>query len=97
MMAVKYHIRTDYPSMKLDWIILKAVTAGSRKSKANATNLCYLYHRNRADEKQKTIADYEALALHKNPVLKAIFTQSDFLFDAPVVINQISFAPKPFD
>ena len=94
-MAVKYHIRTDYPVDEIGLDNFERGYCGISKIEGDRYNLCYLYHRKKEEEKQKTIADYEAMALHKNPVLKTIFTQSDFLFDAPVVINQISFASKP--
>jgi flavin-dependent dehydrogenase len=36
----------------------------------------------------------EAEILFQNPALKRIFQNSEFLFDKPEVINEISFAPK---
>ncbi|HEY5822929.1 MAG TPA: FAD-dependent oxidoreductase, partial [Cyclobacteriaceae bacterium] len=57
------------------------------------TNLCYLTHRDNV-KRFKNIPDMEQSVLYKNPFLKSIFTESEFLFEKPEVINEISFETK---
>jgi menaquinone-9 beta-reductase len=57
------------------------------------TNLCYLVHRD-ALKKCGSIEALERDVLFKNPHLQSIFSNSDFLFDKPETINEISFETK---
>jgi flavin-dependent dehydrogenase len=66
---------------------------GISKVENDTYNLCYLGRR----EELKTVGnipEMEKEVLHKNPYLKEIFENSEFLFDKPEVINEISFEPK---
>jgi 2-polyprenyl-6-methoxyphenol hydroxylase-like FAD-dependent oxidoreductase len=40
------------------------------------------------------IQDFEKAVLFKNPLLKYIFANADFIFDKPLTINEISFETK---
>lgn len=92
-MAVKYHISTDYPVNEIGLDNFKGGYCGISKVEGDRYNLCYLYQRS-SNPTFKSIKELEENVLYKNPNLKKIFTQSEFLFDAPEVINEISFAPK---
>lgn len=92
-MAVKYHIRTDYPADEIGLDNFKGGYCGISKVEGDRYNLCYLYQRS-SNPTFKSIKELEENVLYKNPNLKNIFSQSEFLFDAPEVINEISFAPK---
>lgn len=91
-MGVKYHIRTDEPTeVGLD--NFNGGYCGIGKIEEEKYNVCYLYKRN-PEKDFKTIHELEETILFKNPVIKNIFRNAQFLFDEPEVINEISFAPK---
>ncbi len=54
---------------------------------------CYLSSRENL-KKSGDILSLEKNILSKNPYIKDIFENSEFLFDKPKVINEITFAPK---
>jgi menaquinone-9 beta-reductase len=91
--GVKYHIKTDFPE---DLIALHNFEDGyCGISAIEADKFCLCYLTTRANLRQHgSIADMEQAVLHQNPHLKRIFTQSEFLYDRPEVINEFSFAPK---
>jgi flavin-dependent dehydrogenase len=57
------------------------------------TNLCYLTHRDNI-KRFKNIREMEESILFENPLLKSIFTSSEFLFEKPETINEVSFETK---
>jgi menaquinone-9 beta-reductase len=92
-MGVKYHIKTDYPIDEIGLDNFEKGYCGIAKIEEHKYNLCYLYRRSRIKDFDN-IADLEKNILFKNPVLKSIFSNSEFLFPQPEVINEISFSPK---
>ncbi len=92
-LGVKYHIKTDYPADEIGLHNFEQGYCGISRVENDTYNLCYLYHR-KNNAKIKDIANIEQNVLFKNPVLREIFSNSEFLFDKPVVINDFSFAPK---
>jgi hypothetical protein len=56
-------------------------------------NLCYLGGREQL-RKFGSVEEMEREVLWQNPILKTLFTESNFLFDKPEVINEINFEPK---
>ncbi len=92
-MAVKYHIRTDYPPHEIGLDNFNGGYCGISKIEADRYNLCYLYKRP-ALKAQRSIPELESEVLYQNPNLKRFFTESEFLFKAPEVINEIYFEPK---
>ena len=91
--GVKYHIRTDHPSDLIALHNFDGGYCGMSNVEDGKTNLCYLTHRDNI-RKFKSIDEMERVILHKNPILKDIFLNSDFLFDKPETINEISFETK---
>lgn len=92
-LGVKYHIKTNYPVNEIGLDNFENGYCGIVKIEEDKYNLCYLYRNN----KQKifnSIKELEEKILFKNPVLKAVFSNSQFLFEQPEVINEISFASK---
>jgi flavin-dependent dehydrogenase len=55
--------------------------------------LCYLSHRKNL-KRTKTIPELEKSILQKNPFLNTIFNEAEFLWNKPLVINEISFDRK---
>jgi flavin-dependent dehydrogenase len=92
-LGVKYHIRTDYPADEIGLDNFEGGYCGISRVEDDTYNLCYLHHRNK-QAKYKTIPDIEANILFKNPVLRNIFSNSEFLFAKPEVINDFSFDRK---
>lgn len=91
--GVKYHIKIDYPADEIGLDNFKDGYCGISKVEGDTYNLCYLSYR-APKEAFKNIAELEEKVLFKNPVLKSIFKRAIFLWDNPLVITQVSFAPK---
>ncbi|MEQ9285533.1 MAG: NAD(P)/FAD-dependent oxidoreductase [Cyclobacteriaceae bacterium] len=92
-LAVKYHIKTDFPHDTIALHNFDGGYCGISKVENETYNLCYLSHR-RNMKKHKAIGEMEETILFKNPFLKNIFEHSDFVFERPLVINEISFENK---
>lgn len=91
--GVKYHVRTDFPHDTVALYNFPGGYCGLVKIEADLYNLCYLSRR----ENLKAAASIEAMEteiLQKNPSLKRILAQSDFVSRKPEVINEISFEKK---
>lgn len=91
--GVKYHVRTDFPNDLVALHNFEGGYCGVSNIEDAKTNICYLVHRS-AVKKQGGIEALEKNVLHQNPHLKAIFNNSEFLFDKPETINEISFETK---
>ena len=91
--GVKYHIKRDHPDDLIALHNFDGGYCGISNVEDGKTNLCYLTHRDNVRE-FGSIASMEEKVLFKNPLLKSIFTGSDFLFSKPEVINEISFETK---
>lgn len=91
--GVKYHIKIDYPADEIGLDNFKDGYCGISKVEGDTYNLCYLSYR-APKEEFKNIAELEEKVLFRNPVLRNIFKRATFLWDAPLVITQVSFAPK---
>lgn len=92
-LGVKYHIKTDYPANEIGLDNFRNGYCGIVRIEDDMYNLCYLYKK-RPAYPFKNITELEENELHKNPVLKNIFHNSDFLFEKPEVINEICFDRK---
>ncbi len=91
--GVKYHVRTDFPSDLVALHNFEGGYCGVSNVENNITNLCYLVNRDLL-RRHGNIAKMETAVLIKNPHLKKLFTESEFLFEKPETINEISFATK---
>jgi len=92
-LGVKYHIKTDLPADEIALHNFRNGYCGISQIENQTFNLCYLSHRDNL-KKHKTIEDMEATVLQENPFLNDIWNHSEFLFDKPEVINEISFEKK---
>jgi menaquinone-9 beta-reductase len=91
--GVKYHVRTDFPADSIALHNFEGGYCGLSRVENGIYNLCYLG--SRAQLRQYgTISAMEEQVLRKNPFLRSVFENSDFLFDKPLVINEFSFHPK---
>jgi flavin-dependent dehydrogenase len=91
--GVKYHIRTEHPHDLIALHNFKDGYCGISNVEDGKTNLCYLSHRQNLKLHGNLKAMEEAV-LFKNPFLKSIFQNSEFLLDKPETINEISFETK---
>lgn len=91
--GVKYHIRTDHPADLISLHNFKDGYCGLSRIEDEKYTLCYLTHRNNL-KAYGNIKSMEEAVLFKNPFLKSIFQNSEFLYERPEVINEISFATK---
>jgi len=91
--AVKYHIRTAHPNDLISLHNFKDGYCGLSNIENGKTNLCYLSHRNNL-KKYGSIPHMEDNVLFKNPFLKSIFKNSEFVLEKPETINEISFETK---
>lgn len=92
-LGVKYHVKTDAPKNMVSLHNFEGGYCGFSAIEDGKYNLCYLGSRS-VLKKYGSIAEMEENVLCKNPQLKHLFKNSDFLFDKPEVINEFSFAPK---
>src|SRR6478736_1446680 len=91
--AVKHHVRTEHPLNLISLHNFQDGYCGISNIEDNKSCLCYLTHRKNLKE-FGSIKLMEENVLFKNPFLKFIFSNSDFLFDKPETINEISFSTK---
>lgn len=91
--GVKYHIKIDHPDNEIALHNFPGGYCGISNVENGVTNLCYLG--NRTFLKQfGSIEKMEKEIIFQNPYLKRIFSEAEFIFDKPLVINEISFATK---
>lgn len=91
--GVKYHIRTDFDKNLIALHNFQTGYCGVSNIEGGLTNLCYLVQRNTI-KAFRNVRDMEENILFKNPLLKSIFINSEFIFNKPEVINEISFETK---
>jgi len=92
--GVKYHIRTDEADPNAIALHnFKEGYCGISQIENETYNLCYLTHRSNL-KTHGSIEEMEDHVLKKNPFLSRILSSSDFLFEKPEVINEITFERK---
>lgn len=91
--GTKYHIKTDLPANEIALHNFKDGYCGISQVENETFNLCYLSHRENL-RKHGSIQEMESQVLRKNPFLNNIWLNSEFLFDKPEVINEITFEKK---
>jgi 2-polyprenyl-6-methoxyphenol hydroxylase-like FAD-dependent oxidoreductase len=90
---VKYHIKTSLPEDQIALHNFNGGYCGIVKIEQDKYCACYLSKRENLQE-HGNIAAMEEKVLWKNPLLKEIFSQAEFIYDRPEVINEISFEKK---
>ncbi len=92
-LGVKYHLHTQHPTDLIALHNFQDGYCGISNIEDGKSCLCYLSHSNNL-KKFGNIKSMEEQVLYKNPFLKSIFSNSDFLFEKPETIHEISFAVK---
>ena len=92
--GVKYHIKTDLAPNRIELHNFRDGYCGMSKVDDDRYCLCYLSKSSNLQASGNDLKAMEAKILHKNPFLKRVFTESEFLFDKPMVISNVYFHPK---
>jgi menaquinone-9 beta-reductase len=92
-MGVKYHVKTDMPVNLIRLDNFEGGYCGTCKIEGDRYNLCYLSETKNLKE-TGSIPEMQRSVLFRNPHLKRIFENSDFITEKPEVINEISFEKK---
>lgn len=90
--GVKYHIKYDFPKNKIALHNFQGGYCGI-SAVEDSYCLCYLIDR-KVIKKHGSIAETEEKVLKQNPFLKDIFEKADFLWEKPLVINEVNFSKK---
>jgi Dehydrogenases (flavoproteins) len=91
--GVKYHIKTEHQHDLIALHNFKDGYCGISNIEDGKTTLCYLTHRDNL-KSSGNIKEMEESILFRNPFIKQIFLNSEFLFERPETINEISFETK---
>ncbi|MEJ1236758.1 NAD(P)/FAD-dependent oxidoreductase [Chryseolinea sp. T2] len=91
--GVKYHVRTEHPNELIALHNFPGGYCGISNIEGGKSTLCYLTHVSNV-KRYRSIGEMEKNVLWRNPLLKTIFNESEFLFDKPEVINEVSFETK---
>ena len=91
--GVKYHIKADLPHNEVALHNFPGGYCGVSKIEDGTWNLCYLGSRRRLRH-WGSIEALEEGDLCQNPALKTIFKEAQFLYEKPLVINEVSFRSK---
>ena len=92
-LGIKYHLNFDLPKNLIQLHNFQGGYAGISAIENQKYCFCYLSKTENL-KKHKTIPEMESEVLKKNPYLKNIFENAEFLWDKPQVIQEISFEPK---
>jgi flavin-dependent dehydrogenase len=92
--GVKYHMHIQSPKDEIALHNFKNGYCGISAIENDKYCLCYLTNAESLSSNNNSIRQMQENILHKNPALKKIFTDSEFLYDAPLTISQISFEKK---
>ncbi len=92
--GVKYHIRLkSFPADLIGLHNFQDGYCGISRVEDDRINLCYLTHRNNL-KKYGTVQAMEEAVLFRNPFLKRIYHDAEFIMTKPETINEISFESK---
>jgi len=92
--GVKYHIKTKFANDKIELHNFKEGYCGISKVDDEKYCLCYLTTSKNLNENSNDINQLEETVLFKNPYLRNIFLNSEFLYNKPLTISQIPFNKK---
>jgi flavin-dependent dehydrogenase len=92
--GVKYHIRTNLPENRIELHNFRRGYCGVSKIEEDKYCLCYLSHSGNLKQNHNNIEAMEKNVLQKNPFLKKIFIQSEFVDKTPVTTSNIRFEAR---
>lgn len=92
--GAKYHVRLNFPKDEIALHNFQNGYCGISAIEDDKYCLCYLTNAENLSSNNNSINQMQENILYKNPALKKIFAESEFLYDAPITISQISFDKK---
>lgn len=92
--GVKYHIEIEHAEELIALHNFEDGYCGISKVDLNRYCLCYLTTSANLKANENSISIMEQRVLHKNPHLKRIWHQANFLYKEPLTISQIRFEPR---
>ena len=92
--GVKYHININRPADVIALHNFENGYCGISQIEDGKFCLCYLTTAVNLQKSNNSIEQMEKTILCKNPQLKKIFAEAEFLYNSPVTISQISFEQK---
>ncbi len=92
--GVKYHIKTNFPADSIALYNFNDGYCGISNIENNTCCFCYLTTASNLKKSNNSIDKMEKEILYKNPYLKNIFCNAEFLWKEPVTIAQVSFTKK---
>jgi flavin-dependent dehydrogenase len=92
--GVKYHIKIDAPADQIALHNFSDGYCGMSRVEDNMYCLCYLTTARNLRKSGNSIGSMEKDILCRNPLLKAIFSNAEFIRKEPVTISQIAFTKK---
>ena len=92
-MGVKYHVKTDFSRDTVALHNFKGGYCGINAVEGGIFNICYLTRRESV-KRAGSLEAMEAQVLKANPQLAQVWNNADFIFEKPLVINEVSFATK---
>ena len=92
--GVKYHIRYPHPTNQIALHNFENGYCGISEVENGECCLCYLTTADNLKKSGNNIRVMEEKILSKNPFLKHIFNNAEFLYQKPLTISQISFQKK---
>lgn len=92
--GVKYHIKNNQAADTIALHNFKNGYCGISKIESGQSCLCYLTTAKNLKDSHNSIKEMEEKILFKNSFLRKIFAESEFIFEEPVTISQISFDKK---
>jgi len=92
--GVKYHVQSTHPVDTIALHNFKNGYCGISKIEEDKYCLCYLTTAKNLKANNNSISKMEKNVLQQNPFLKQIFSESNFLYQSPATISQISFDKK---
>ncbi len=92
--GVKYHIKTSFVANRIELHNFKNGYCGISKVDNETYCLCYITTSKNLKDNGNDIKKMEEVILMQNPYLKKYFTESEFLFEKPLTVSQITFNKK---
>ena len=93
--GIKYHIRFDHPANEIQLHNFRNGYAGMSRVEDGISCLCYLVDSRELQSCGNDIQRMETEVLSRNPQLKRIFSEAEFLWPSPKVISGVRFGFQP--
>ena len=92
--GVKYHVRAKFPENRIALHNFSGGYCGISRIEEDRYCLCYLTLAENLKKSNQSIKEMENNILKRNPKLREVFEQVEYLYENPLTISQISFAKK---